>query len=79
MSRSKKKPYITDQQNNGSNRVRLAKRRAARKVRAEQKKEVRGDEGAELANGKAYRKASCSWDIRDYASHCPDVKKAWRK
>ena len=30
-------------------------------------------------NGKAYRKESCSWSIRDYSSFCPNIKKAHRK
>jgi hypothetical protein len=79
MSRSRKKPYLTDQQTNGSDRVRLAKRRANRRVRAADKRAVRGDVTAEVADGKAFRKESCSWDIRDFSIHAPELAKARRK
>jgi hypothetical protein len=53
MSRSIRKPIITEGYGNPSKRKakRLANRRARR---------------ADVANGKAYKKVSNSWDITDY-------------
>ncbi len=67
MSRSKRKPYYTDQQR--SSVTAQSKRQANRRVRASK----------EVASGKAYRKVSNSWGIRDYSFHCPEDKKAYRK
>jgi hypothetical protein len=78
MSRSRKKPYITDQ-NSGKPQYGLAKRFANRKVRRENKKAVEGDEAAELHSGNEYKKVSESWDIRDWSFHLPKDKKAFRK
>lgn len=76
MSRSKKKPYHTDQQNGCTKRV---KRDANRAVRAANKKACKESEKDTLADGKAFRKASCSWNIRDFSFHDPKNKKAYRK
>jgi hypothetical protein len=69
MSRSKKAPYYTDQQTSTSGRSKQAKREANRRVRKTE----------EVADGKAYRKVSNPWDIRDWSFHCPDDPKAYRK
>lgn len=66
MSRSTKRPFITDQQRGCSKK---AKRNATRKVR----------KSKDVANGSAYKKESCSWNIRDYSFFCPQIKKAHRK
>lgn len=63
MSRSRKKPYITDQQKGG--RSRPAKRQAARAVRQTEDTP---------ANGRAYRKEFCSWNIRDWSFYSRDPK-----
>lgn len=70
MSRSYKKPYITDQQ--GSTITRFLKRNASRAIRT-----LPVDETP--AKGKAYRKEFDSWNIRDWSFHAPDQKKAFRK
>ena len=68
MSRSIKKPYITDQ-NSGKPQRGKAKRVAARAVRSSD----------DVPNGSAFKKYSCSWDIRDWAFYEPRDKKAKRK
>lgn len=83
MSRSKKKPYHTDQQNSrgsksAASRSVLAKRDANRAVRRAMKQAIE-DPTKHLANGKSYRKASNSWDIRDWSFYSPKDKKAYRK
>lgn len=50
MSRSWKKPYVTDQQTNRSGRSKQEKRKANHKVR----------HAEEVPDGKAYRKFSCT-------------------
>jgi len=77
MSRSTKKPYITEQQS--SKRASLSKRMANRVVRHKNKKACQENEKENLSNGKAYRKATNSWDIRDWSFHEPNNKKAYRK
>jgi len=69
MSRSRKKPYFTDQQNGST---KFPKRKANRAVRNKPEDEA-------PQNGKAYRKESNSWDIRDFSFRCPELKKAYRK
>lgn len=54
MSRSYRKPYITD--GYGGKRRQFYKRYANKKVRRT----------VVIANGGAYKKVSCSWDICDY-------------
>lgn len=66
MSRSRKKPYVTDQQNG---RTKKPKRQATRKVR----------KAKEVANGSAYKKESCGWNIRDWSFCDAKNKKAYRK
>lgn len=78
MSRSYKKPYVTDQQS-GRQRSVQAKRRAARKVRAANKKACQEDDTLTLADNKQYRKASCSWNIRDWSFRDPLNPKSRRK
>ena len=78
MSRSRKKPYITDQ-NSGHPGHGGSKRKANRKVRHENKKATLEVGSAELSSGKQYRKVSESWDIRDWSFHLPKDKKAFRK
>ncbi len=83
MSRSKKKPYITDQQTSrkphaGPSRAVWAKRYANKVVRRKTKEALK-DEAAGVSNGKSYRKASCSWNIRDYSMYRPKDPKARRK
>lgn len=68
MSRSTKKPIFTDQQKSRAGK--LAKRQANRSVR---------DSKETPANGKAYRKESCSWNIRDWSFYDPKNPKAYRK
>lgn len=70
MSRSRRKPYFTDQQHSPYSK--LNKRIASRVVR-----DLPQDEAPH--SGKAYRKYSNSWDIRDWAFHAPKDKKAYRK
>lgn len=79
MSRSKRQPYFTDQQTNRTGRVRLAKRTASRAVRTANKKACGESEADNLVDGRSYRKASNSWDIRDWSFYSPDQKKAHRK
>lgn len=79
MSRSTKKPYYTDQQKNRPPKGLTSKGRANRQVRAANKKAVLGEIAEEVRSGKAYRRISESWDIRDYSFHCPKDKKASRK
>jgi len=79
MSRSTKKPYFTDQSSSKPGVTKKDKRDANRAVRNAGKKSCRGDVKSETADGKAYRKESCSWNIRDWSSHCPNDKKAYRK
>lgn len=67
MSRSRRRPYITDQQRDSGNIVK--KRHANRAVR----------QADEVSDGKQYRKLHSSYDIRDYSFHCPKDKKAYRK
>jgi hypothetical protein len=69
MSRSRRKPYLTDQQNTYTKPL---KRGANKAIRL-----LNDDEAP--ANGKAYRKYSNSWDIRDWALYSPGDKKAHRK
>lgn len=64
MSRSLKSPYYTDQQNGST---KLPKRRATKAVR-----KLNLDETPK--SGKAYRKESCSWSIRDYSFYSKDPK-----
>lgn len=70
MSRSTKKPYITDQQSSPYNKS--SKRRANKAIRNKDVTEA-------PAKGKQYRKESNSWDIRDFSFHSPKDKKAYRK
>lgn len=84
MSRSYKKPYITDQASRKPNKSRAsrsveAKRAANQAVRRANKKACKESEKDELADGKQYRKEYCSWNIRDYSFHCPKDPKARRK
>lgn len=79
MSRSTKKPFFTDQQagrKSASNpsRATAAKREANRAVRRANKKACEQSEKDTLADGKAYRKESESWNIRDYSFHSKDPK-----
>lgn len=67
MSKSFRKPYWT--QGYGAGRRVHAKRYANKKVRLSK----------DVPNGKQYRKFSCSWNIRDWHSHCPEQVKAYRK
>lgn len=68
MSRSKRKPFYTDQ-NRGKPKYGEDKRIANKAVRNED----------EVVNGKAYRKVSNSWDIRDWSFYEPKDPKARRK
>lgn len=77
MTRSKRKPYYTDQQSSKAG-AKLAKRQANRKVRAATKAAIK-DESTGVADGKQYRKVSESWNIRDWSFHAPKDKKASRK
>lgn len=84
MSRSFKKPYITDQQQSrGSkstaSRSVQAKREANRAVRQANKKACAESEKDKLADGKQYRKEYCSWSIRDWSFHNPKDQKSFRK
>ncbi len=79
MSRSKKKPYITDQNGSKPGRGQAAKRNANKAIRNLNKKAVAREPDAETASGKAYRKESCSWNIRDWSFHDPKNPKARRK
>lgn len=69
MSRSYRKPYLTDQQRG---RTREVKRKANRAIRNKPEDEA-------PANGKQYRKEYESWNIRDYSFPDPKNKKAYRK
>lgn len=70
MSRSIRKPYYTEQQRSSISKDK--KRIANRVIR-----HLESDEAP--ANGKAYRKYSNSWDIRDWTARAPNDKKAYRK
>jgi hypothetical protein len=63
MSRSYKKPVITDQQRNNKS-SKWAKRQANKAVRKE----------SQVADGKSYRKVSDSWKIRDWSFYSTDPK-----
>lgn len=78
MSRSYKKPYITDQ-NSGNPRCFSAKRAANKVLRNANKKACQQELDHECANGKSYRKHSESWNIRDWSFYAPENKKAKRK
>ncbi|HEY5236490.1 MAG TPA: hypothetical protein VIJ14_09955 [Rhabdochlamydiaceae bacterium] len=78
MSRSKKKPYYTDQNSGKPGRSKEAKRIASKAVRNAGKKAIK-EPAYDTADGKAYRKESSSWDIRDWSFHSPKDKKAYRK
>ena len=69
MSRSKRKPYITNKQNRKKGVVKKAKRVANKSVR----------KSKTVANGGEYKKESCSYDISDYSFFSPKEKKAFRK
>lgn len=69
MSRSRRKPYITDQQHSSDSKWR--KRQANRAVRSAPLEEA--------PNGKQYRKYYNSWDIRDWSIHDPKNPKAYKK
>lgn len=69
MSRSKRKPYFTDQQNCST---KFTKRRASRRVRDLYLDQV-------PQSGSNYKKESNSYDIRDWSFHSPTNKKAYRK
>lgn len=64
MSRSYKKPYITD---NGRHRI-AAKKDAVKTMRKK-----------DIYNGNYYKKIYCSWNISDYNWYDPTNKKAYRK
>jgi hypothetical protein len=64
MSRSFRKPYWTC--GYGGSWKREAKARANNRVKA----------AKDLANGAAFKKVSCSWDICDYKMY--DAKGDWR-
>lgn len=70
MSRSRRKPYFTDQQS--SSVAWQSKRAANRRIR-----QLEVDEAP--SRGKQYKKEYCSWDIRDWSFHSPLDKKAYRK
>lgn len=83
MSRSRRKPYAVDGMTSrgGSgtpSRKALAKRDANRAVRQANKKAIR-DESEELADGSAFKRASCSWNIADFKFYSPKTPKMWRK
>lgn len=69
MTRSRKKPYYTDQNTASPGRGKQAKRDANKAVR----------KADDIADGKQYRKISDSWNISDWSFHCPKDKKAYRK
>jgi hypothetical protein len=77
MSRSRKRPYLTDQQSGGY-WLKQAKRGANRAVRQAMKAAAK-DAKFDLADGKSYRKLYSSYDIRDWSFHCPKDRKAYRK
>lgn len=84
MSRSYRRPYYTDQQQSRKKGTRTsasvnAKRTANQAVRRMNKAVCQGDESQKIADGKQYRKASCTWDIRDWSSRAPNDPKARRK
>jgi hypothetical protein len=68
MSRSRKAPIHTDQ-NSGKPQHGFAKRRAARRVRADE----------DIADGSAYRKVFNPWDICDWKIYDGNNPKARRK
>ena len=85
MSRSYRKPYVTDQQasrkpdkSRASGSV-SAKRDANQAVRRANRKACLGSDKDAPASGKAYRKESCSWNIRDWSFYDPKNRKAYRK
>lgn len=78
MSRSTKKPYFTDQ-NSGKPQKGFAKRIAAKSIRNGNKKACKQDPDKEVANGKAFRKVSNSYDIRDWSFPDPKNPKSKRK
>lgn len=65
MSRSTKRPYYKDSTPG-------AKRQANQRVR-------RTSKTKDIADGKAYKKEFCSYDICDWSFHAPKDKKAYRK
>lgn len=69
MSRSRRKPFITDQQ---GGKTKFIKRRASRQVRITSIDESPSD-------GSNYKKEFESYNIRDYSFHSPTNKKAYRK
>jgi hypothetical protein len=69
MARSRRKPYLTEQQFSRTARIRLAKRLAARAVRV----------APEVSDHGAYKKESNPWNIRDWTFYAPADKKAYRK
>lgn len=84
MSRSRKKPYITDQQRSrgsasAASRSVAAKREANQTVRRMNKAACQEKDSEKLADGKQYRKASCTWNIRDWSFYDPKNPKARRK
>jgi hypothetical protein len=72
VSRSTKKPFWADQ-------VTEAKRQANRTFRRADKRACQEDPRAEVKSGKAYRKVTNSYDIRDYSFPDPKNPKARRK
>lgn len=76
MSRSIKKPYITDQ--SCGPHYGKDKRPASRKVRAMMKKALM-DDAYDIKDGKTYTRVYDSWKIRDWSFHNPKDKKAYRK
>lgn len=71
MARSRKQPYFTD-------RNPKAKALANKRVRLANKKAVKKPDD-KIASGKAYKKESESWDIKDFSFRSPKDKKAYRK
>lgn len=70
MSRSTKKPFVTDQQR--GTRAKSSKREANKAIRNKASTE-------EVGKGKTYKKEYNSWNIRDYSFHMPKDPKAKRK
>lgn len=77
MSRSRRKPYITDQ-NRGKPKHGREKQLANQAVRRANKRGITSPEDAPVS-GKSYRKEYNSWDIRDWSFHDPKNPKAYRK
>ena len=71
MSRSYRKPYITDGYK-GSNTKQFNKRWANKVIR-------RFPVDGGLANGKSYRKFYDSWNICDYRWYEKDIDKHWKE